>query len=539
MALSVQQQRLSIDTINFQDVSVSTRSTSVVQSSVYDTILSGVTTLSGATVLGLGTYSMDVTAGNVGAGAGQCVASADSAGNVLLRRIKAGTDVAVTSDSTTVLVNLAPTISRTNTTINGTLSTDTSSINTVSNCANASFSGEITLNTTFSPALSPNTIWTPLNKGDLMTFDDNGNVITHISTGQADGNVLTVDNASPTGLRWISSPSSTLNLETALPLTQANRIAYITDNTAFAGTPIPTAYASILTAGNARQPINFLQYNFVGAAGTRVSWADPRSAPGTTFNFSTTSLTYPSYCTVTGSLASSEPKVTITTSTGITGTGTSRMVMHDGSGSGATANSVIVDNGNSTNVPILATGASTNPVGIYFGTGNTPTYSDCHVKFTPNGTYGNLETWASQGSITVSGNPSTVFLSFKRIRRNDPNSASSGTIIDTWQVDIPTFRGLAGNAFNSEKIITPTGASLSYFSDTIPTSQMVYCPIIFGYSTDGVFSNISDKRSGSMGIGRNSSGDFVVVFRYNGSQYAFGTGYIHVYPTSVVVNALL
>lgn len=506
---SVQQQRLGADTISFQTISVNTRSTTVVQSALYDAVITGSANFAGSTVLGLGTYSMSVTASNVGAGAGQCVATTDSSGNVQFRRIQAGTDLAISSTTDTITLSLAPSITRTDTTVNGAFVGNLNAITSVT-CSSVNFTGNVSVTGTFSPAIPTSAIWAPLNKADLLTVDTSGNAISHVAIGLSDNLVLSVDNTSPSGLSWITQPNIAQNIETTISASTAGQLLYIGNNTNFTTTGVSTGYNYITTQ---YPDIMLLSYDS-GATGWTGFLSEVR--PG--FNIARTnldaSLTFTNGCIVSNSLQLSTPQY-------VTGTGTSRYVVYDQNNGYWQINTKITSvNG-------------TDPVYLCFDQG-TPLSTGTVASVSQSGS---LNLYSATGTIPlVGGLSSTATLTFRRLTRY-----TSTDKVDKWLMDIPEIRQSTGSAFNSFTIVTPTASlsSLQVFYDSIPIGTAIYAPVIIGFAANGTFAGISDIRAGSVAIERDTNGNFGVVFRYDGTQYSSGAGYLFVYPTVVSLAGTL
>lgn len=259
------QNRLTNDSLLFNQTVVTQLSRVTQSVSAFNGDLRGTVDFSAAMILGLLPEDATVSAVDIGAGPGDFVQSSDIDGNISLRRLKAGTDIKVSSTAETLSVELADTISRTTATFSGGVTvTGATNVENLGITGSLTLTGPSTINSgtvTGLPAFAP-TLWNPSSNGDLLTFTSQGEALTHPPVSGT--KVLQRNNASVTGLSWVDPPAPVQLPSLLSPLT-SNEIVY-TDGTTFVSLPAPAM------TGSATDPTRTKLYLGYGSS---LTWSDP------------------------------------------------------------------------------------------------------------------------------------------------------------------------------------------------------------------------------------------------------------------------
>lgn len=267
-AMSVQN-RLTNDSMLFDRITATQLSRVNLNTKLFGTEVTGNVDFSDALVIGL-LSDKEVTASSLGAGTGDVLSSADLEGNIVLRRLKAGTDISIDETSTNVDISLADNISRGSISFSGGATAGGTSSTNLNVSGNLQVNGPATLSGTVSNLPGLSSIWTPTTNGDLLTFGNEGEAQTHPASTSGGIKVLSRNTSSPTGLSWIAPTPQTIT--SVISPASVNEIAY-TDGTILTTLAIPAATEP---ATNPTRPKYYLGYT------NNLTLVDPSSSGGPT-----------------------------------------------------------------------------------------------------------------------------------------------------------------------------------------------------------------------------------------------------------------
>jgi hypothetical protein len=207
---------------------------------LFNATLDGTADFSAAFVIGLLGPDAQISATNLGSTS--ILQSSSLDGTSVLRRIKAGTDIAVSETSTTISVDAAATITRGSTSFSG-VTSSAAVIGTLNASSGLSVTGDAEIassSITGLPDFVP-TLWNPTTNGDLMTFSNAGAALTHPASVSGGTKYLTKNSASPTGLSWTTQTPQ--NITSFITPTGINQVLY-SDGSSFRSLAVPTVSAS-------------------------------------------------------------------------------------------------------------------------------------------------------------------------------------------------------------------------------------------------------------------------------------------------------
>lgn len=225
------QNRLTNDSLLFDRITATSLTRVSQGTSVTNATVSGTSDFTNALVIGLLGPDTEVTATNIGTGAGNLIQSADTSGNLVLRRLKAGTDTKISSSAQTVTVDVADNIQRGSSAMTGLTANGMSNVVTFSP-QSVTVTGNVSLpSATISglPDFIPE-LWTPTTNGDLMTFTSQGAAVTVPASTSGDARVLQRNTASPVGLSWVNPPVSS-NITSIISPSTSNEVIFTTGTT--------------------------------------------------------------------------------------------------------------------------------------------------------------------------------------------------------------------------------------------------------------------------------------------------------------------
>lgn len=235
------QNRLTNDSMLFDRITA-TELTRVSQSTkLFGTTVTGTVDFSDALVVGL-LSDKTVTASSLGAGTGNVLSNSDTAGNIELRRIKAGTDVKVDTTSTSINVSLADNINRGSSSFSGGVTSGGTAATNLTVSGNLVIDGPVALSGTQNNLPGLSSLWTPTTNGDLLTFGNEGEAVTHPASTSGGVKVLARDTLSPTGLSWVTPTTQTIT--SVITPTATNELVY-TDGTTITTLPVPAATEAV------------------------------------------------------------------------------------------------------------------------------------------------------------------------------------------------------------------------------------------------------------------------------------------------------